>query len=270
MSFERAIHVIDSLLEVLDEADKREQGGKTCDKPCAEPCNATKKTEPVTTSLELFQSLDGIEESQLIQITSNLELLQSKWKEAGLAENDELPAFRNQIGKVVEIESSDDTLQIQWENYDTCWVPAFACGQAPSGSKLTIPGTNNSWLNDSKKTGEEYEEELKNDGEDITVQEMDEGEHLLANVEDTAVIKGNTLRVTKFLKILQQKWESSQSEKHDDVSIFLGAVGTIKSISEDYDIVELEWKNNETSMIPVQACMDANGVEPTLPHKTQT
>jgi len=147
--------------------------------------------------------LDGIEESQLVQVTGDLKILQEKWAAAGLPENDELPAFCNHIGKVVEVETSDDTLQIQWENYDTCWIPALACGPAPSGAKPTIPGTNNSWLDDSKAIGAEFDEELKREEE-----ERNENV-LIANVEDPAAQTGNTLRVTTDLEILQEKWKTT-------------------------------------------------------------
>ncbi|ETO19278.1 hypothetical protein RFI_17952 [Reticulomyxa filosa] len=162
---------------------------------------------------------------------------------------DELPAFRDQIGKVVEIETSDDTLQIQWENYDTCWVPAFACGPAPSGSKATIPGTNNSWLNESKEVGHEYKEEP----EEQAVLEEEEVP-LLASVEDPAAAKGNSLRVTRHLKVLEEKWAQAELGSHDDLSVFLGAVGTVEETSEDDDSVKLKWANGVTTWVPIAAC----------------
>ncbi|ETO21008.1 hypothetical protein RFI_16194 [Reticulomyxa filosa] len=311
MSLERALGIIDSLLEVLDEADKRQSHTKeSCTKA---ECKKETTTAAPAKPFEYFTSLDDIEESQLVQITSDFALLQEKWKVAGLAENGkgekkkgretrkemeekknkrgkgggclrkkkrkfkrkkkrscqkkqllflrnsehELKEFCDQIGKVVEIESSDDTLQIQWENYDTCWVPAFACGvafeliilfRAPSGAKLTIPGTNNSWLNEGKAVGAEYDEEQKQTNED-------EDERYLANSEDTAVIIGNTVRVTKDLALLEERWKSSDLGPHDKISAFLGAVGAIQEINEDNDSVRLQWKNEKSNWIPVQACL---------------
>lgn len=260
MSLERALGIIDSLLEVLDEADKRHTHTKeTCPK---EESKEEKTAEKVVTTsapakpFAYFTSLDEIEESQLVQITSDLAFLQEKWKTAGLAENDELKEFCNQVGKVVEIESSDDTLQIQWENYDTCWVPAFACGRASSGAKATIPGTNNSWLNEGQAVGAEFEEEQQNTNEE-------NDDRYLPNAEDPAVIVGNTVRVTKDLPFLEERWKAADLEKNDKISAFLGAVGTIKEINEDNDSVKLQWKNEKEDWIPVQACLDGRNAEPT-------
>jgi len=199
----------------------------------------------------------------LIQITWESQVLQAKWKESGLVDNDEVPAFCNQIGKVLEIETSDDTLQIQWENYDTCWVPAFACGRAPSGAKATIPGTNNSWLNDSKAVGSDYAEELKRDAE--TAEENKGG--LLANVEDPATQTGNNLQVTSELDILQEKWKSAELGEAKDIHRYLGVIGTVEQVNEDDDTVHLRWKDGTSSWIPVQACMDASGSTSTIPHE---
>jgi len=276
MSIERSLNIIDNVLQILDEADKRESctdSVTTCEKTsCAQTesaptCNksssAQSKNPGPSKPFVYFQSLDEIQESQLVQVTPDIAVLRPKWKEAGLVDNDELEALCNQIGKVVEIESSDDTLQIQWENYDTCWTPAFACGLAPSGSKPTIPGTNNSWLNESKAVGAEFEEEQKRDEEEANVNEEDGS--LIPNVEDHAVIKGNTLRVTKELPVLKTTWATCELPPYEQLCEYLGVVGTIQEIREDDDTVLLRWANDNTAWIPVQACIDAKGAEPTLP-----
>jgi len=297
MSAERCVNIIDGLLNILDEADKREGGdqqqqqqqhshthesGKTCShghsheqghahthehgkdehSHGSESNQAKSKISAEAAKLFVyFQSLDEIEESQLVQISPDLETLRTKWKEAGLVDNDELGALCGEIGKVVEIETSDDTLQIQWENYDTCWAPAFACGRAPSGAKATIPGTNNSWLDESKAVGAEYAEELKRDAEES--QNAQEDGPLLSGTEDAK--EGQTLRVTRDLAILEEKWKTCELGPHDNLGQYLGAVGTVQEVAEDDDTVNLRWSNYETAWIPVQACMDAKGAEATLP-----
>jgi len=260
MSLDRALGVIDSLLEILDEADKR-QSDTTTTAPSSTSTKPTTAAESTPAKpFEYIQSLDDVEESQLVQLTSDLASLKEKWKQAGLVENDELNEFCNQIGKVVEIESSDDTLQIQWANYDTCWVPAFACGRAPSGAKLTIPGTNNSWLNEEQAVGKEFDEEKQTSNENTN-----EEERYLANVEDEGVIIGNTLRVTNDLKLLQSRWKTADLDAEEKLDKYVSAVGTILEVSEDHDTVKLQWKNDKSTWIPVQACLDAHGADVTSP-----
>jgi len=315
MSAERCVNIIDGLLNILDEADKREGGGdeqhtthththasgKTCSHDHGHghsqehdhkqhkqhgheqhehehehgheqhahgggggacPKSAAKaKTEEASKVFVYFQSLDEIDEGLVVQITPDAETLRTKWKQAGLVDNDEVVAFCSEIGKVTEIETSDDTLQIQWENYDTCWVPAFACGRAPSGAKPTIPGTNNSWLDESKAVGAEYAEELKRDAEE---QAQEDGP-LLVSAEDPALKEGQTLRVTRDLTVLEEKWQYCELGAHDNLSEYLGEVGTIQEIAEDDDTVNLRWDNNQTAWIPIQACMDGKGAKPTVP-----
>jgi len=251
MSIERVLGIVDCLLKVLDKAEesqKSDHAHGTCHKEHTAP------TQP----FEYISSLEDVEEGHIIQITMDIELLRSKWKEVGLSENDELPGYCGHIGKVTEVESSDDTLQVQWENYDTCWVPAFACGRAPSGAKPTIPGTNNSWLNDSKAVGSEFDEELKRD-------EEEKGEErLLASAEDPAAQTGNRLRITKNLTVLEDKWKSSELSKQD-LHQYLGAVGAVVQVTEDFDTVELKWGDDKTTWVPVQACMEAQDADLTIP-----
>jgi len=262
MSIDRALGAIDCLLDVFDTIEKQHSTDSCSNitKTCTKQTTSCASTQHIT----CFSSLDGIEESHQVQVTGDLELLTEKWKSAGLPENDELPAFCNHIGKVVEIESSDDTLQIQWGNYDTCWLPAFACGPAPSGAKLTIPGTNNSWLDDSKAVGAEYNEEKREE------EERNENEEnvLLANVEDPAAQVGNTLRVTTELNILEEKWKSTELQKEKKLERFLGAIGAVQQVAEDDDTVELKWENDTTTWLPIQACMDAKGAQSTSPQET--
>ena len=124
MSYENALKTVDFLLEVLNEADKPAP---------ADDKGATKaaptKTETSDVKEEYFQSVedDGVEEGKTVKVTSIIARLEETWKEAELGANDDKSMYLSAVGKIVEIEEDDDTVQLRWANYDTCWIPIKAC-----------------------------------------------------------------------------------------------------------------------------------------------
>jgi len=243
MSAEKALGHINFLLDILDEADR--QTGQS-----ATTTNAVNEGK-------LLTSVDDVKVGMTVRVTSNIETLNSEWNECGLGSHNELAAFLNQIGKVTEIEEDDDTLQLTWENYDTCWIPLRACSDA-NGAKPTLPGMANSWLGDSKAEPEQVKEAKANS----------ESETLFEGVEDDGVKVGNMVRVTNNKDILEKAWTEAELGANDTKDTYCGTIGKILEIEEDDDTVQLQWGNFDTVWIPVKACMDANGEAATMPGMT--
>lgn len=128
MSYSNALKTIDFLLEVLDEADKAPQSEqKTESKPQV-------ADGPLFTSVED----DGVEEGKTVKVTSSSKILGEAWIEAELGANDAKDMYLSAVGKVVEIEEDDDTVQLRYANYDTMWMPIKACFNS-NGAEETLP-----------------------------------------------------------------------------------------------------------------------------------
>lgn len=70
---------------------------------------------------------DGIEEGKTVKVTSKSKKLDTEWTAAELGPNDDKDMYLGCIGKITEVEEDDDTVQLRWANYDTCWIPVKAC-----------------------------------------------------------------------------------------------------------------------------------------------
>ena len=125
MSYDNALKTVDFLLEVLAEADKGAKEDNTSSsqpqKKAAAPKSDVK--EEYYTSTED----DGVEEGKTVKVTVNSARLDECWKEAELGENDDKDMYLGAIGKIMEKEEDDDTVQLRWANLDTCWIPIKAC-----------------------------------------------------------------------------------------------------------------------------------------------
>eukprot|EP01084_Bolivina_argentea_P096323 173183_1 len=135
MSYENALKTVDFLLEVLAEADKPAQDSG------AAPSKPTPSKEATTdVKEEYFQTSedDGVKEGSTVKVTVISSRLAECWKEAELGENDEKDMYLGAIGKIMEVEEDDDTVQLRWANLDTCWIPIKACINA-NGAEPTLP-----------------------------------------------------------------------------------------------------------------------------------
>mmetsp|Transcript_30043 Transcript_30043/g.47977 ORF Transcript_30043/g.47977 Transcript_30043/m.47977 type:complete len:144 (+) Transcript_30043:115-546(+) len=134
MSYENALKTVNFLLEVLEEADKPA--------PIDSGAKATTSTAaPVSDEKEeYFTSVedDGVKEGSTVKVTTNLKRLDEAWAEAELGSNDEKGMYLGVIGKIMEVEEDDDTVQLRWANLDTCWMPIKACIDA-KGAEPTLP-----------------------------------------------------------------------------------------------------------------------------------
>ena len=266
MSVEKALGVIDDLLSVLDEADK-----------------LAAASSGSSAAVTYFADVEGISEKQHVRVTSDFAILSKEWEEAEMGPNgkpnfsrslricarssfvfflffsytlkknilDELKGLLGNVGMVVEIEEDDDTVQVQWGNFDTCWLPAKACSDAGK-DELTIPGVDNGWLlatGDDDAADEEEKKEEAGAGGGST--ELPPDGTLFKTVDD--VKTGITVRVTRSLDILQKQWEEAELGPHDNLATFCGCVGTVVEVEEDDDTVQLEWQNLDTCWMPVGA-----------------
>ena len=82
--------------------------------------------------------------------------------------------------------------------------------------------------------------------------QYDVDDHKVTTVEEVG--HDNILRVTDDLKELKREWTESELGDHDELEMFLGAVGKVVGIEEDDDSVKLEWCNQDCHWLPVKAC----------------
>merc|ERR1712228_208585 len=81
---------------------------------------------------------DGIKIGGTVKVTVNIKRLNAMWIEAELGENDTKGMYLGCVGKVMELEEDDDTVQLRWQNYDECWIPIKAC-TVSNGAEPTLP-----------------------------------------------------------------------------------------------------------------------------------
>eukprot|EP00483_Globobulimina_turgida_P000199 UN00199 len=91
-------------------------------------------------------------------------------------------------------------------------------------------------------------------------------EDCFQSVEDDGVKENSTVRVTVNAQRLDEMWAEAELGINEDKGMYLGAVGKITEIEEDDDTVQLRWANLDTCWIPIKACVNSNGAEPTLPN----
>jgi len=229
------------------------------------------------------------------RITPDTKLLGRFWDESGLGPMDELESLCNVIGSIQEIEESDNTVELRWENYDTAWIPIKACYDAGE-NKPTLPGVHTSWLspnNEENQDSEFKENEHENQQEDEPqFQNEDERQYLLQqqqqqqkekeeeeevdestikyfeSVEDEYIKPTAIVRVTKNLELLEKYWKQSELGGNDTKHAYLGVYGAIQQVEEDDDTIEVRWANYDTVWIPVQACYATPGKKETLPSES--
>ena len=103
--------------------------------------------------------------------------------------------------------------------------------------------------NKEEETKKEEEEEEK---KKVDPQIFDVDDHKISMVEEVG--HDNILRVTDDLEELKREWNESELGNHDELEMFLGAIGKVIDIEEDDDTVKLEWSNNDCHWLPVRAC----------------
>eukprot|EP00483_Globobulimina_turgida_P002714 UN02719 len=154
MSYDNALRTVDFLLEVLAEANKPAPQEPAVPKPTeatpVEPKAAPEsKQEPQVSDVkeEYFESVedDGVKENGTVRVTVNAQRLETMWAEAELGVNEDKGMYLGAVGKITEIEEDDDTVQLRWGNYDTCWIPIKACVNS-NGAEPTLPNGMNPHL----------------------------------------------------------------------------------------------------------------------------
>jgi len=257
MSLDNTVEKIDFLIKVVNEANKGDDS----------TCCSKEETQKISTEsaccahdvhVKYFSSPEQIKSGMNLLVTTDQKLLGKLWDECGLGPMEELESLCGVIGSVEEVEDSDNTVQLRWENYDTAWVPIKACSDA-GNSKPTLPGTQTSWLSPDKVENKDNEENNENEPEEQQNDNDNEDESQIkffVSVEDLQV--GDNIRVTKNYDLLEKCWEAATVlEPNDSKYNFLGIEGVVESKDEDNDTVTLRWTSSESVRLPVQACYRA-------------
>jgi len=256
MSLDNTIEKIDFLIKVVNEADKGPQGGSCC----SEEQPKTSASEQSTccggghhdADVKYLQSPQAVKSGMNLRVTNDQKLLGKLWDECGLGPMEELESLCGVIGSVEEVEDSDNTVQLRWENYDTAWVPIKACSDE-GDSKPTLPGVQTSWLSPDKVENKD-EEQNENEQEEQTNDNDNESKiKYFASVEDVQV--GEGIRVTNDYDLLEKCWEAATVlEANDSKYNYLGIDGVVESKEEDNDTIILRWTSSEAIRLPIQAC----------------
>ncbi|ETN97428.1 hypothetical protein RFI_40101, partial [Reticulomyxa filosa] len=75
----------------------------------------------------LCQDINMIGSDQILRVTSKIDVLQTKWKESQLGPHDCLEVFLNCVGRVVDMDDSDDSVKLEWADLTSNWLPYKAC-----------------------------------------------------------------------------------------------------------------------------------------------
>jgi len=288
---ERALKLIDEMLDILDQADNQ---GQTS--------SSSKKEVKDDFEWNYLKGVDDKYAGKNFRVTKDLKLIEQAWKDCQLGPNDDLKPYCGQIGLCIQVEEEDNTLQLRWGNMDTCWIPAKAC--APAGDrKPTIPGTECDWLpppgleqyHEDEKTGgggggrvsgmvHSVVEKVEHVGSKIkdTVDhilhpsskqhdnknnEENINEELFDSVEDDYIKTGKHVQITHNLSKLETAWKEAELGANDELKPYLGCVGKIVQIEEDDDTVQISWGNMDTAWFPIKACVAAPNKPLSIPNK---
>merc|ERR1712048_994964 len=91
-----------------------------------------------------LSGVSDAKDQEQLYVTHDLETLKREWKAAELGDlpDEDLAIYLGCPGTVAERESDDDTVQLQWINMDTQWIPVKACARdIPAASKRDVPAT---------------------------------------------------------------------------------------------------------------------------------
>jgi len=93
-------------------------------------------------SLKYYDSVDQVKEGDTVWVTSDYSMLKSQWKEAELgkiAKKDQM-SYCGCSGTIKDIEEDDDTVQLQWANFESQWIPIRACVRSlPKADQKALP-----------------------------------------------------------------------------------------------------------------------------------
>merc|ERR1712045_1031412 len=175
-----------------------------------------------------YLTCEEVKNGETVFVTHDLKPFKKEWKacELGELKDEDLEIYLGCPGEVMEIESDDDTVQLQWINMDTQWIPVKACTRdLPKDLQRDVPATYIPSMNKAEG-GLEY----------LTIAEVKTGE---------------TVFVTHDLKPFKKEWKASElgELKDADLEIYLGCPGKIVDIESDDDTLQLQWFNMDTQWI---------------------
>merc|ERR1712048_1435562 len=91
-----------------------------------------------------LSGVSDAKDQEQLYVTHDLETLKREWKAAELGDlpDEDLAIYLGCPGTVAERESDDDTVQLQWINMDTQWIPVKACTRdLPKDLRKDVPST---------------------------------------------------------------------------------------------------------------------------------
>lgn len=200
-----------------------------------------------------YCSIDNIKNGQTVYVTTDLKKLKAEWEEAGLGNlsDNDLSTYMGCPGKILEVEEDDDTVQLEWVNMDSMWIPAMACvPNLPESARKTAPAAFIPRLNG--EGADNMEEEIA--AKQASTYVPPAGDYI-ADIESAKC--GSTVYVTNDLKKLKAEWEEAGlgNLSDNDLMAYTGCPGKILEVEEDDDTVKLEWINMDSMWIPALACV---------------
>lgn len=249
---ERALKLINEMLHIVDCADKHAG-------------SSTQQSSKVDNfDWKYLTEVKDNYAGKTFRVTEDIKILEQAWKDAELGPHDELKPYCGAIGLCIQVEEEDNTLQLRWENMDTCWIPARACASA-GDLKPTVPrGIGCDWL---PPPGLEQCHEDEQNQKEEEKQNSDVKEELFEGVEDDYVKTNAHVQITRNMKTLEHAWKEAELGPNDELKPYLGCVGKIMAIEEDDDTVQLRWANLDTAWFPIKACLPAPNQELSVPRQ---
>lgn len=201
---------------------------------------------------------DTTKEGMRAKVVSDVKELRKLWDEAelGNAEDETLESYIGFVGKVLEVEEDDETIQLEWENLDTVWVPWGAC--IATKEALSSPAPISHLPPGFEK---QLDKEMKLRPQPGLVQV--EGDYL----DIDSVSTGQNVQVTEDIKRFRKEWEEAELGNVEDktLALYLLQTGKITEIEEDDESIQIRWENYDTAWVPANCVRDAKGGALTSP-----
>lgn len=204
---------------------------------------------------------ETVKEGQLVEVVAKTKELRKLWTEAELGgiDDSDLEGYFGHVGKVMEIEDDDDTVQVQWENLDAIWIPVAALTNtskvisSPAPVSHLPPGFEREMAEAAAKAAVKPQPGLTQvDGDYLDIDKVEDGMHV---------------QVTEDITRFRTEWEKAELGIVEDITLalYLLQTGKITEVEDDDDSVQIRWENYDTAWVPANCVRDASGTELTSP-----
>jgi len=185
---------------------------------------------------------DSISEGAHVQVTEDFKLLRKEWAAAELGEirDEDLALWLLQIGKVIEVEEDDDTVNVRWESYDTVWIPIAACRDAGKEALTSPPSV-------SCLAGEPTQEEEAKPVFRLKEWTLDGDQYYK---EISQIKKKQRVQITTDYGYLRQAFPAKGLEEMEDYQKIAGYTGDAWELDEENGLVTVRFNNKKTIKVP--------------------